>query len=91
MSEQNATRTVVVTDPEGIHARTALEIAKMVRKFRSKVTLRKDYQQADGTEVLQMLTLLMECGTQVLLEANGPDAEDVLDAIEPFFTQPKPP
>jgi phosphocarrier protein HPr len=85
MSELKVTRTVVVTDPAGIHARTALDIAKIVRKYSSKVILNKDYQQADGTEVLQILTLLMECGSRVTLEATGPDAEDVLDAIEPLF------
>jgi phosphotransferase system HPr (HPr) family protein len=85
MSEQKTIRTVVVTDPAGVHARTAVDIAKVVGKFRSKVVLSKDYQQAEATDVLQMLSLVIPCGTQVLLEATGPDAEDVLDAIEPLF------
>jgi phosphotransferase system HPr (HPr) family protein len=90
MSEQKATRTVVVADPAGIHARTAVDIVKVVHKFRSKVVLRKDCQQAEGTEVLQILSLGMPCGSEVLLEATGPDADNVLDAIEPLFAQPKP-
>ncbi|MGD0516718.1 MAG: HPr family phosphocarrier protein [Thermoguttaceae bacterium] len=90
MSEQKATRTVVVTDPAGVHARTAVDIVKVVRKFRSKVVLSKDRQQAEGTDVLQMLSLGMQSGSQVLLEATGPDAEDVLDAMEPLFAEPKP-
>jgi phosphocarrier protein NPr len=87
MSQQKAARTVVVTDPKGIHAQSAVDIAKVVRKFHSKVTLSKDNQQADGTDVLHMLSLLMECGSQVVLEATGPDAEDALDAIEPLFAE----
>jgi phosphotransferase system HPr (HPr) family protein len=90
MSEQKATRTVVVTDPAGVHARAAVDIVKVVRKFRSKVVLSKDCQQAEGTDVLQMLSLGMQYGSQVLLEAAGPDAEDVLDAMEPLFAEPKP-
>jgi len=90
MSEQKATRTVVVTDPAGVHARTAVDIVKVVRKFRSKVVLSKDRQQAEGTDVLQMLSLVMQYGSQVLLEATGPDAEDVLDAMQPLFAEPKP-
>ena len=85
MSEQKANRTVIVTDPAGVHARNAVDIAKVVRKFRSKVVVSKDCQQAEATDVLQMLSLVMPCGTQVLLEATGPDAEDVLNAIEPLF------
>ncbi|MGD0653386.1 MAG: HPr family phosphocarrier protein [Thermoguttaceae bacterium] len=90
MSEQKATRTVVVTDPAGVHARAAVDIVKVVRKFRSKVVLSKDRQQAEGTDVLQILSLVMQYGSQVLLEATGPDAEDVLDAMEPLFAEPKP-
>lgn len=87
MSDQKATRTVVVTDPAGVHARTAVAIAKAVRKFHSKVALCKDYQKADGTDVLQMLSLVVLCGSQVVVEATGPDAEEVLDAVEPLFAE----
>jgi phosphotransferase system HPr (HPr) family protein len=85
MSEQKTTRTVVVTDPAGVHARTAVAIAKVVRKFRSKVALSNDFRQADATDVLQILSLVAPCGSQVLVEATGPDAAEVLDAIEPLF------
>jgi phosphotransferase system HPr (HPr) family protein len=87
MSEQKATRTVVVTDPAGVHARTAVDIAKVVAKFRSKVLISNEYHQAAATDVLQMLCLVADCGSKVLLEATGPDAEGVLDAIEPLFAE----
>ncbi len=41
MSEQKATRTVVVTDPAGVHARTAVAIAEVVRK----IPLKSDIEQ----------------------------------------------
>jgi phosphotransferase system HPr (HPr) family protein len=85
MSEQKAARTVVVTDPAGVHARTAVDIAKVVKEFRSKVTLRNQYHQAEATDVLQVLSLLAPCGSQILMEAVGPDAEEVIDALEPLF------
>jgi phosphocarrier protein HPr len=77
---------VVVTDPAGIHARTAVAIADVVRRGKSQVRLIKNQQEpAAGTEVLQILTLVAEWGTSVRLEAVGPDAETVLDALEPLF------
>jgi phosphotransferase system HPr (HPr) family protein len=85
MSDQKAIRSVVVTDPAGVHARTAVAIAKVVRNCRSQVTLIHGYQQADGTDVLQILSLAAPCGTQVTIEATGSDAQQVLDAIEPLF------
>jgi phosphotransferase system HPr (HPr) family protein len=85
MPETPATRTVVVTDPAGVHARTAVAIANVVRGSRSQVRLFKDEQPVAGTDVLQILTMVAEQGTSLRLEAVGPDAETVLDALEPLF------
>jgi phosphocarrier protein HPr len=85
MSENLETRTVVVTDPAGVHARTALAIVKTVRRFKSKVTLIKDHMTVEGTEVLQIMTLVAVPGERVQLRAVGPDASAVLNALEPLF------
>jgi phosphocarrier protein HPr len=85
MSESRATRTVVVTDPAGVHARTAVAIAQTVRRGQSQVTLTKDRQPVSGTDVLQILTMVAHQGEAVKLEAVGPDAEAVVSALEPLF------
>ena len=88
MPETRATRTVVVTDPAGVHARTAVTIAEAVRRGLSKVTLVKNGQNENavaGTDVLQILTLVAHQGEAVTIEAVGPDAEAVLDSLEPLF------
>jgi phosphocarrier protein HPr len=85
MSETKATRTVVVTDPSGVHARTAVAIAEVVRRGKSQVTLTKDQRPVAGTDVLQILTMVAHQGDTVRLEAIGPDADDVVAALEPLF------
>lgn len=85
MSDAAITRTVVVTDPAGVHARTAVAIAEVVRGGQSTVTLTKDDRCVPGTEVLQVLTLVAEPGETVRLDAVGPDAAVVLDRLEPLF------
>jgi phosphotransferase system HPr (HPr) family protein len=85
MSETSVTRTVVVTDPAGVHARTAVAIADMVRRGGSQVTLVKDGRPVAGTDVLQIMTLVAEQGETVTLEVVGPDAEAVIGALEPLF------
>jgi phosphotransferase system HPr (HPr) family protein len=85
MSETRVTRTVVVTDPAGVHARTAVAIAEAVRRGGSQVTLIKDGRPVAGTDVLQIMTLVAEQGETVTLEADGPDAENVVCALEPLF------
>ena len=85
MSETALTRTVVVTDSAGIHARTAVALAGIVRGRSVAVTLIKGDQRAAATDVLQILTLVVDQGQKVTLEAVGPDAAAVLDQIEPLF------
>ena len=85
MSELKATRTVVVTNCQGLHARAATLVANLVRGFDAEVKLAKDCEQVDGTEVLQILSLGVAQGEQLSLEATGHDAEHVLDALVELF------
>jgi len=85
MSEIVVRQSVVVTDPMGLHARTALAIAQIVGQSASQVTLVKDNRRATATEVLQIMTMTVERGERVEIEAVGPDAAAVVEAIEPLF------
>jgi phosphocarrier protein HPr len=85
MCEPKATRTVDVTNRSGIHARAATLIAELVRGSRCKVSLLKDCERVDGTDVLQILSLGTRCGEQISFEATGGDAQHVLDALVQLF------
>jgi phosphocarrier protein HPr len=86
MSQQKTTRSVVVTDPAGVHLRTASAIAAITRRSKSQVEIVSQYHRAKGNDVLDMLALAAPKGSSVTLEATGPDASQVLDALEPLFT-----
>ena len=85
MPDLKLVRTMVVTDPIGLHARTAVGVADVVRRSQSTVTLMKDDRRASGTEVLQMLSLVVYPGESVVVQAVGPDAAAVLDALAPIM------
>ncbi len=85
VSEPKATRTVRVINPQGVHLRAATLISEAVRRYQSKVTLRKGSECVEGTDVLQIVTLGAGEGDEVLLEAAGSDAEAVLDAVAALF------
>jgi phosphocarrier protein HPr len=82
MPETTVTRTVVVTDPAGVHLRSALAIAQTVRRGSSHVTIVKGPQRVNAADTLQVTTLVAEQGDGLTLEAAGKDADAVLDAIE---------
>jgi phosphotransferase system HPr (HPr) family protein len=76
---------VKLINPRGIHLRAATLVAGTARRFRTKVELVRDYQRADCSDVVQILTLGSMPGEQLLLEAAGPDAEAALDALVELF------
>jgi phosphocarrier protein HPr len=88
MPESKVTRSMVVTNPEGLHARAVVAIAEAVRRGRSRVTLTKEGQRVEATDVLQLLTLAAAEGERVEVEAIGPDAEAVVASLEPLFAAP---
>ncbi|OHB66915.1 MAG: hypothetical protein A2V70_08750 [Planctomycetes bacterium RBG_13_63_9] len=84
-SEPKVTRTVVVNNCEGVHARAATLIAELVRRFDSRVKLANHSDRVEGTDVLQILSLGAAQGEELVIEATGHDAEKVLEALARLF------
>ncbi len=85
MSENAAARTVVVSHPTGLCLRGASSISQLARGFQSRIEIVKEGERATATNVLQVVSLAVERGSQLVLEATGPDAEEALDALEKLF------
>lgn len=85
MSPSTSTRTITVTNRTGLHARAAILLASLARRFQSKVELVKDHERADATSVMEILSLGAAPGVCLVLEAHGDDADDALDAVERLF------
>jgi phosphotransferase system HPr (HPr) family protein len=81
MSTVSATRTVVITNPAGLHARPSAAIAQIVRRSKSEVLVQRGRDTVNAANILELMMLGAPQGTQLTLTASGPDAENVLDAI----------
>jgi len=86
MLGRSATRHLKVTHSPGLHARPCLAIVNTVRRFQSKVTLRNGDREADAGEILELMALGVPQGAEVALSAEGPDADEVLDALAELFS-----
>lgn len=82
MSSTSATTKVVIQNPQGLHMRPAYLFAETASKFDSEIELIKDDVRINGKSVLDILTLGAAQGTEILLEANGPDAEAAIVTLE---------
>ena len=85
MSQPLRTRTVTVTNADGVHFRAAMAIAETVRRFDCRVVLVKNAERAEGNDMLQILSMATRAGEQLLLEAGGPQADEALAALEQLF------
>jgi phosphocarrier protein HPr len=79
------TRSVLVANRMGMHARPALLIVTAARKFDAKVEIVKGHERVDAKEMLQVLMLGAAQGERLTLEASGHDGQAAVDAIEELF------
>jgi phosphocarrier protein HPr len=75
-------RTVRIVNKNGLHARPAAEIVKLAAKFKSNITIVKDDLDVNGKSIMGVMMLAAEHGSDVTFRAEGPDAQQALDALE---------
>lgn len=74
-------RTVEIVNKNGLHARPAAEIVKLSSKFQSEITMVRDDLEVNGKSIMGVMMLAAEFGSTLLVRANGPDAEQAVNAI----------
>ncbi len=87
MNQQHASAKVIVTNPQGVHARPADMFVKLALQFQSTIEVIKDGNRVDGKSILDMLTLAAVAGLELQFEATGPDAQQALDALTDLVRQ----
>jgi len=58
---------------------------QLADQFQSKIELAQDERRASATEALELALLAAECGSQIRLQATGPDAEEAVNALAKLF------
>jgi phosphocarrier protein len=74
-------RTVQIVNRNGLHARPAAEIVKLAAKFQSEITVVKEDLDVNGKSIMGVMMLAAEHGSSITFRAEGPDAEQALDAL----------
>lgn len=80
--------TYTITDPLGIHIRSAGLLSKTARDFDGTVvTIAKDGQPVRASQLMKLMGLGVRQGDQVTVSADGPAEEEALAAMEQFFRE----
>ena len=74
-------RTVEIVNRNGLHARPAAEIVKLSSRFKCDITIVRDDLEVNGKSIMGVMMLAAEFGSNILVRANGPDAEQAVNAI----------
>ena len=74
-------RSVRIANRNGLHARPAAEIVKCAAKFKSDITLARDDLEVNGKSIMGVMMLAAEFGATLRLRANGPDADQAVEAL----------
>jgi phosphocarrier protein len=78
---------VTIVNPQGLHARPADLFVRRANQFVSAIEVVKDGYRVDGKSILSVLTLVAEQGTELAIEAKGPDAGSAIKALVELIEQ----
>ena len=71
-------RSVIICNKMGLHARPAMQFVDIANQYTCNVTVRRfgdDPTTVDGKSIMEMLTLAAVEGTELQIDADGEDAE----------------
>lgn len=75
-------RELTIKNKLGLHARAAALLVKTTNAFESEVVLEKDGQRVNGKSIMGVMMLAAAKGSILKVEADGPDALEVVTNIE---------
>ncbi len=85
-TSKQVTRTLVVGNKMGIHARPAAMIVRISNKYAgADLTVEKDGEEVNGKSIMSLMMLAAGKGSQIKFVASGESAEQMLDEIEDLF------
>ncbi len=74
-------RSVVIPNRRGLHARAAAKFVTLAERFSAAVSVVKDGQEVPGQSIMGLMMLGAAQGSSVELRAEGWDAKEALDAL----------
>lgn len=81
--ETVTSREVIVPNTTGLHARPAAVLANLAKKYQARIWLQRGDDRVNAKSVVAIMGLEVLFQDRVLLGAEGPDAQQAIDALAP--------
>lgn len=80
-------RTIQIVNVRGLHARASRKLAELALTYDDTIIMvRKEEEEADARSLMDLMMLGAGVGSSVEVEADGPEAEAALNAVEALIT-----
>lgn len=79
-----ASRTTVIRNKLGLHARPAMQFVDLANQFKSTIRVKAQGEEpveADGKSIMQMMILAAVEGTPLCIDAEGEDAAEAVGRL----------
>ena len=80
-------KTLTVTPKLGLHARPAAMFVQATAGFKSSIMVKKEGVEINGKSVMGLMLLAAECGSKLVIRANGPAERQAIEALETLFAR----
>jgi phosphocarrier protein HPr len=74
-------RSVIVTNQLGLHARAAARFVHLAAKYEAQIRVGRDGKVMDGKSIMGILLLAAARGTRITITADGPDEAAAVAAL----------
>jgi phosphotransferase system HPr (HPr) family protein len=78
---------MIVKNKQGLHARPAALFVQVANKFESSISVSRDQEKVNGKSIMGILMLGAEQGSEIIVEADGKDAELAVIELEKILAK----
>ena len=80
-SEKRPCARVTICNRKGLHARASAKFVRCAESFDAIVRVTRDERTVGGTSIMSLMALAAGPGTELFLEAEGPEAPEAIEAL----------
>ncbi len=75
------TKTLVIVNKLGLHARAAAKLVKLASSFESDIQVKRQQRAVNGKSIMGVMLLAASKGTEIELIVSGEDEEDAMQSL----------
>ena len=75
-------RTITINNRLGLHARASAKLTKLAGSFACEVFMSRNSRRVNAKSIMGVMMLAAGLGAEVEIEADGPDEQAAVSAIE---------